>query len=189
MTKEQARKIANENTHKMSQPEREWASGAIADFLSGLGEFSSAHNVFVFMGTEFEPNTEEIAGLALMLERTVAVPRIEKDGMHAIVISPYTNFKRGYMNILEPVSGHDIVDVDVAIVPIVAFDGLKRVGHGKGYYDKFLASRNCLKIGVAFDCQEIRGIEFAGYDVPLDMIVTEKRIITAENTSKNPFGE
>jgi len=46
------------------------------------------------LGTETEPDTEEIVGLALMLERTVSVPRVHGRDMDAIVISPYTNFKR-----------------------------------------------------------------------------------------------
>ena len=189
MDKPTARKIANEKTHKMTALQREWASGAIADFVSGVDEFCHAHNVFVFLGTEFEPNTEEIVGLVLMLERTVAVPRVEKDGMHAVVISPYTNFRKAYMGILEPVGGHDIVDVDVAVVPMVAFDGLRRVGHGKGYYDKFLSAHDCFKIGIAFDCQEVSGVDFDEFDVPLDMLITEKRVFYKDKQISNPFGE
>ena len=189
MTKQEARKISNERVREMHEVEKEWASGAIVDYLSEFEPFCHAHNLFVFLGTNNEPNTEEIVGLGLMLERTVSVPRVEKNGMHAVCISLYTNFRRAYMNILEPVGGHDIVDIDVAIVPIVAFDGLNRVGHGKGYYDKFLAEHNCLKIGIAFDCQEVSGVDFCSHDVQLDMIVTEKRIISKDRVAKNPYGD
>jgi len=188
-TKETARKIANENVKTLTREQRDWASGCIADAISGVREFCLAHNLFVFLGTENEPNTEEIVGLGLMLERTVSVPRVEKDGMHAVVISPFTNFKRTKFGILEPVGGHDITDVDVAVVPIVAFDSLNRAGHGAGYYDKFLSAHDCFKIGIAFDCQEVKDLEVTDLDVPLDMIITEKRIIFADKVQKNPFGE
>ena len=77
MTKEQARKQAREKTVGMSAEEREWASGAIADYLSSVEALVRAHNVFIFLGTQLEPDTEEIVGLSLALERTVAVPRIQ----------------------------------------------------------------------------------------------------------------
>ena len=189
MTKQEARRMARAKILKMHDAEKEWASGAITDYISGVDEFCHAHNIFVFLGTDTEPNTEEIVGLGLMLERTVAVPRIESDGMHAVVISPYTNFRRAYMNILEPVGGHDIIDIDVAVVPLAAFQGLNRVGHGKAYYDKFLAGHECFKIGIAFDCQEVSGVDFDKHDIPLDMLITEKRVIFKDKQVSNPFGE
>ena len=189
MQKTEARKIAKKQILRLDACEKEWASGAISDYISGVDEFNRAHNVFVFLGTLDEPDTTEIIGLALMLERTVSVPRIEKDGMHAVVISPYTNFVSNKLGILEPVSGHDAIDFDVAVVPVVAFDGVNRVGHGAGCYDKFLSSHDCFKIGIAFDCQEVKGLEFEDFDVPLDMIITEKRVIFKDKQIPNPFGE
>ena len=172
----------------MSAEEKEWASGAICDAMSGLDEFTRAHSVFVYLGTPTEPDTEEIVGLALMMERTVAVPRVRGRDMDAIAISPYTNFKRNKWNILEPVGGRRIDKIDVAVIPLVAFDGLKRVGHGGGYYDRFLSTHDCLKIGVAFDCQCVEGLQVESFDVPLDVLVTEKRIITTDGVRENVYG-
>ena len=93
MTKAEARLAAKAAVLKMSSDEKELASGAICDALSGLQEFKGAHSVFVYLGTETEPATDEIVGLALMLERTVAVPRVRGKEMDAVVISPFTNFK------------------------------------------------------------------------------------------------
>lgn len=173
----------------MSSEDKEWASGAICDALSGIDEFNRAHSLFVFLGTESEPDTEEIVGLALMLERTVCVPRVKGRDMDAIAISPYTNFKKNRWNILEPVGGRITQDIDVAVIPLVAFDGLKRVGHGGGYYDRFLSSHDCYKIGIAFDCQSVSGLAVEDFDVPLDMLVTENRIVTCDGERKNIFGD
>ena len=76
MNKIEARKFAKAQISKMSSAQKEWASGAIADALSGLFEFTHAPKVFVYLGTDGEPNTEEIVGLALMLEKVVCVPRV-----------------------------------------------------------------------------------------------------------------
>lgn len=188
MTKAEARLSARKAVSKMSVEEKEWASGAICDALSGLNEFTRSHSVFVFLGTDTEPDTEEIVGLALMLERTVAVPRVNGKDMNAIAISPYTNFKRNKWNILEPVGGRKIDDIDVAVIPLVAFDGLNRVGHGGGYYDRFLSTHDCLKIGIAFDCQCVQGLKADDFDISLDILITEKRIITRDGERINEYG-
>lgn len=128
-----------------------------------------------------------MVGLALMLEKVVCVPRVCGEDMKAIAISPFTNFKTNKWGILEPVGSHSVDDPTVAVVPMVAFDGLKRAGHGKGYYDRYLASHDCFVIGLAFDCQRVEGLETDSFDVPLDVLVTEKRIIDANGERANPY--
>lgn len=84
--------------------------------------------------------------------------------------------KQGKYNILEPIEGSKISpdDIDVIIVPMVAFDeNLNRLGHGKGYYDRYLKNTKALKIGVAFECQKVHDIETNVFDISMDMIVTE----------------
>ncbi len=69
-------------------------------------------------------------------------------------------------------------NVDVAIIPAVAFDILgDRLGRGGGFYDELLPKLNCLKIGVAFDLQVVDKLPFEAHDAKVDVIVTEKRII------------
>lgn len=173
----------------MSENEKEWASGAIADALSGLDEYKRAHSIFVYLGTRSEPDTNEIVGLALMLEKVVCVPRINGESMDAVIISPYTNFRTNRWGISEPVGGQIAQDVDVAIIPLVAYDGLNRVGHGKGYYDRYLKSHDCLKIGLAFDCQYVSGLAVDDFDVPLDILITQNRIVDRNGECINEFGE
>lgn len=89
------------------------------------------------------------------------------------------SFTKGKFNISEPYKGKRINanDLDVIIVPLVGFDLKKnRLGHGWGYYDKFLKNTNALKIGVAFEIQKVDEIIVEEYDIPLDIIVTEKNI-------------
>ena len=190
MDKSEVRKIAKANVAKMSDAQKEWASGAIADAISGLEEFKRAHKVFVYLGTSNEPNTEEIVGLALMAEKVVCVPRVRGDDMDAIAITPFSNFRTNKWGILEPVGSHRVDDPDLAIVPMVAFDGLNRAGHGKGYYDRYLAFHDCFVVGLAFDCQQVKGLDTTKFDHPLDVLVTEKRIVDCDGERLNPyFGE
>ena len=190
MTKEEARRRAKRAVAAMSDVEKEWASGAITDALISLDVFRSCRKPFVFMSAADEPDTEAVIGLFLAMEREVSVPRVRGEEMDAVRITPYTDFKRNRWGILEPVGGMIAEDCDLAVVPVVAFDGLKRVGHGKGYYDKFLSRfPHCVKVGVAFSSARTEGVEVQPHDVHMDIIVTEKQNVTADNVAVfNEFG-
>lgn len=189
MDKREARKIAKERVNKLSDAEREWASGCIADALCSEDRFKSAHSVFIFYGAAGEPDTEEIIGLALGLEKTVSLPRVNgAGGMEAVIVTPYSNFKKNKWGIYEPDGRNNPVDIDVAIVPMVAFDGVKRLGHGGGYYDRFLSAHKCYKVGIAFDVQKINGFDTEKHDVKMDMVITEREIIKSRGIKPNAFG-
>jgi 5-formyltetrahydrofolate cyclo-ligase len=67
----------------------------------------------------------------------------------------------------------------VVIAPGAAFatDGF-RIGYGGGYYDRFLKNCPAVTIGLAFDMQVVDRVPHdVQRDVPLDYIVTEKRLI------------
>ncbi len=71
---------------------------------------------------------------------------------------------------------------EIVIVPLVAFD-LRggRLGYGGGFYDRtleLLRGRGpVLAIGFAYDAQEAAELPLEPTDQPLDMIVTESRVI------------
>lgn len=72
---------------------------------------------------------------------------------------------------------------DVLIVPMVAFDKNKfRLGYGGGYYDRYIKKisklKNIFKVGFAFSFQEIFKLPIGRYDQRLDVILTDKKIIT-----------
>lgn len=69
----------------------------------------------------------------------------------------------------------DINDIDLVIVPLVAFDkDCNRIGYGKGFYDKFLAQlpKSTHKLGLAYDFQEVDEIRFQRHDIKLDEVLT-----------------
>ena len=71
-------------------------------------------------------------------------------------------------------------EIDCAIVPGVAFD-IKgnRIGFGAGYYDKFFKSNpGIYKIGICYEFQLCDEIPADSFDIPMDIIITEKRIIS-----------
>ena len=77
---------------------------------------------------------------------------------------------------------------DIVIVPGRKFDKqMSRKGRGQGYYDKFLHSIPSLRIGLCYEMQLFEKIERKWWDMPMDLVITEKGIynrrtlITFEN--------
>lgn len=189
MIKAEARMLAKQKVSCLSDAEKEWASGAITDAVTSLDHFKKAKSVFIFLSDDSEPDTHELVGLALALEKTVAVPKLRGGEMQAVVITPFTNFSKNKWGIEEPEKGQHLFACDLAIVPMVAYDGLKRLGHGKGYYDRFLAAYPCTKIGIVFDALKADGLQVEPHDVAMDIVITEKQIITSQNIAVgNEYG-
>lgn len=67
---------------------------------------------------------------------------------------------------------------ECCIVPGVGYDIFKgRVGYGKGYYDRFLSENTLYKIGACYDFQIVDKIDVSKFDVKMDCVISEKRII------------
>ncbi len=163
-------------------------SCVIIDKLYSLPQFRSAGLIICYIDFKNEVNTTQFINTCLKSGKRVAVPLItEHDGiktMHACEITNTTDdLHTGYYGILEPVNDRPVPadSIDLAIVPGVAFDkSLNRLGFGKGYYDRFLPhlKKQCLKIGIAFEIQIANFVPVSEYDIKMDMIITEERIIT-----------
>jgi 5-formyltetrahydrofolate cyclo-ligase len=142
--------------------------------IKGFTEFSS---YFVYNSFRGEVDTSEIINRLKSMGKTVLYPLTVGDSMYAV--KPESeNFIKDKFGVYVPEKYSIIDKVDVVIVPLVACDtNLNRIGFGKGYYDRFLRNRKCLKIGICHDFQVVDEIDPKEWDVPLDIIITEKRII------------
>ena len=67
--------------------------------------------------------------------------------------------------------------LDLVVVPGLAFDRRgQRIGWGGGYYDRFLAQVQTIKIGLCYDALVLDCIPGEPHDVPVDMVVAETAI-------------
>ena len=68
--------------------------------------------------------------------------------------------------------------LDLVLVPCTAFDAAcRRVGMGKGYYDRYLPGcRNAVALGVAFEAQRVPEAAADEQDWQLDGFVTERKV-------------
>jgi 5-formyltetrahydrofolate cyclo-ligase len=87
--------------------------------------------------------------------------------------------QRGFWNIPVPAQ-RDVVKPDVLVIPLVGFDaGGFRLGYGGGYYDRTLAARapRPFCIGVGYDDAQLETIHPQPHDIPMNLIVTERRVL------------
>ena len=85
----------------------------------------------------------------------------------------------GVWHIPVPAEGEP-VSPDILLAPLVGFDGRKyRLGYGGGYYDRTLAGlvTKPRVVGVGFELSRIPTIHPQSHDIPMDLIVTERRTV------------
>ncbi len=92
---------------------------------------------------------------------------------------PGDETEAGAWNIPVPVQSAAIVEPDVLLVPLLAFDKAGfRLGYGGGFYDRTIynlrRTKDIVTIGVAYSAQEITKVPRDEHDQQLDWILTEK---------------
>lgn len=101
--------------------------------------------------------------------------------MQAVITDVDTPFTKSELNIFEP-QHNDILlpeDIDLVFVPLLAFDmDGYRVGYGKGFYDKYLATcrPDCIKAGFSFFEPVSKIDDRNDFDVPLDICITPQNV-------------
>ena len=135
-----------------------------------------------------EVSTDSLIKKLLNLGKIVSSPITLKEE-RKLIPSQITDLKNGIQygtyNIREPKPecspAINIKDLDVVIVPAVAYDkNCYRLGYGGGFYDRFLENlrKDAVTIGIAFDLQIFDEVPKEAHDAQLDYIVTESRILT-----------
>lgn len=174
MTKSEARKSVYSRLEVLS--DKEIRSAEITEKLLNMGEIARADSVAAYMALENEVNLDAFIKKLLISGKSVFVP-VVRDGMRFVKVTENTEFITGKFGVREPIGEENYDNFDAIVVPMVAFDEKKnRLGHGKGYYDKFLKNLSVFKIGVAFDTQE-ESFDTESTDIKMDAVVTETRLI------------
>ena len=150
--------------------------------LSAQHPWQQARVVFLFWPMESELDTRPLIEAALRERRIVALPRFNPGtGTYeaAQVRDLVADLRPGRLGILEP-GGHcpgvELIRLDFSLVPGLGFgpDG-RRLGRGKGFYDRMLARVGGWTCGAAFDEQVVEGIPLEPHDVCVDCLLTPAR--------------
>jgi 5-formyltetrahydrofolate cyclo-ligase len=188
MTKKELRKIYLKKRMDLSEGQYEQLNRELSDHFFKAVRLSGINVLHTFLPIKRtrEVNTWHI------------IERIKKDYPHVKVSVPKINnqtselehyflespeqLKNNTWEIPEPVYGipTSTERIDAVLVPLLAFDKQgHRLGYGRGFYDRFLAScrPDCLKIGLSFFESEEKIDGINEKDIPLDLIVTPQTVL------------
>ena len=161
--------------------------------LGSFGGEAGAWTVAGYVAAKGEIDPASVLAGAAGAGATVALPRVADGGMrfHRAAFRPllaerFGPLVLGRFGLLEPAATAPEIPLetlDVVIVPGLAFDAEgRRVGFGGGYYDGAFGGAGTGRkrpalIGLAYDFQIVSRCPSGAGDVPVDVVVTEARVL------------
>lgn len=160
LTKKEIRSKILLRLKTQKEEDRERKSRAIKNKLFRDKAFKKAKTAMFYISFAGEVNTEKMIEEAQKLGKIIAVPFCKGNAraIYPCLLSKKARFKKGPYGVCEPAVKRriDLRDIDLVIVPGVAFDKEgRRLGRGKGCYDWFLKKvpKRTPSIGLAFSFQ------------------------------------
>lgn len=186
--KNQLKKDILEKRNSLTKQEILEKSELIKNNLFRNKFYRESKSVMFFVSFNSEVYTHEMIKEALKSKRVIVPKVVEHEIEPSLIIDFDSMVSSGRFGILEPIEAMKVAydNIDLVVVPGSVFDlNGHRIGFGLGFYDRFLhkVSRS-VKIGLAFDFQIVDKIPHEEHDVPVDFIVTDKRIIECKKNNQ-----
>lgn len=180
--KQRLRDDIKQRRRELEPEAKQTADSAILRRVLKLREYLQCRTLFTFVSTPIEVDTRELINRALADGKRVAVPRCVKGTriMEFYYIDSIDSLEPGTFGVMEPPMDKSRLAgrrADLCIVPALSCDreGF-RLGYGGGYYDRYLSQFSGVKICVLYEADVRDKLWHGRYDVPVDFIVTEKRL-------------
>ena len=163
--------------------ERIDASVRISSSILAWPPYREAKCIAIYQAIQGEIDLSCIWKSALSEGKSCAFPAINEDQtLSFLPATASTVFAKNRFGIAEPTLPRTQALpphlIDIIFLPLVAFDAHgTRLGMGGGYYDRTLADvrrRPPLLVGIAYDAQRQPLIEADAWDVPMDLVITER---------------
>lgn len=155
----------------------------IVNMIKSTEIFKNSKNIMLFASFGSEVFTHDFIKECITMGKNVSLPYIQGQDMKISQIYNFDELKKGYKDILEVektlIKPFDKYELDLIITPCVCYDLDKyRIGYGKGFYDRFFEGcEDIFKLGICFDECLVEHIEHDELDIPVDMIISDKRVI------------
>lgn len=162
------------------------AARSVYEKITGSQTYQNSPAILGYMALNDELDITSCLEDALKAGKKVALPRILGDSMDFFWIDNISQVNEGSFSILEPEdNGNPVTPTELKdaliLVPGRAFtQNGKRLGRGKGYYDKWFSrmrlsqsSKEFTKWGVCFSCQIVQDIPADENDIPMDKIISD----------------
>ena len=165
-------------------------SQSLCQILIKQKNYRSSTRIAAYIANDGEIDPQPLIEHAWFSNKKVYLP-ILSPLKNSLYFAPYeagSQLQLNRFNIPEPVchpsSWLTARQLDLLLLPLVAFDNHgNRIGMGGGFYDRTLAYlrhrqhwRKPILAGLAHEIQKVSRLESRSWDIPLDYIVTEKRV-------------
>lgn len=188
LNKNNLREIAKKYRNSISESQRLLISKQIYYNLNKISHFIESEEILMYASLPKEVDTLGLIKDLLNTGKKIYCPRTEGDKMYFYRINSLNDLKEGNFHVLEPDKSNDtLLRMNATksycmIIPGLMFDvSGNRLGYGKGFYDKFLFTNqqlyNITSIALSFDEMVKEHIPSDIYDVRINYIVTENKII------------
>ncbi len=177
LTKQKIRSKILKELKIQKEEDRNRKSQIIKEKLFTSSVFKKAKKVMFYVSFGGEVDTKNMIKEAQNLGKVIAVPVCtENRTLIPCRLGKKTKLKKGPYAIHQPVVKRciSLKDIDLVIVPGVAFDKKgRRLGRGKGYYDRFLEGipKKIASVGLAFDFQILPSVPTNAMDVDVNQVV------------------
>ena len=159
---------------------RKEADRKITESVLELNEYKSADCVFCYVSTEKEIDTFSILQDILQSGKHLGVPKCTGKGiMNVYEIHSLQELYPGAYGILEPKEDPERLiqpeAIDFAFIPCISCDRSgRRLGHGGGYYDRYLEKTHCVKAALCREELLVDEIPVEEHDLRMDFVISEK---------------
>ena len=165
-------------------PQREEKSRAVGDGVLALPAYQKARQVLLYLSKGSEVDTWKVFARALAEGKEVYAPRcLDGEGtMGFFQVTSPQELLQGRFGLWEPDPRRCAPwrrrEGALCLVPGIAFDRQGyRLGYGKGYYDRFLASFSGTAAGLCFRELALERLPRGPQDRRVDVLVTEAGVL------------
>ncbi|MDE3839597.1 5-formyltetrahydrofolate cyclo-ligase [Bacillus methanolicus] len=183
-TKQMIRKAVKEKLANMQKPEYEDKSYQIAQRLFSDPYWKDAKTIAITVSNPPEADTLQIIRKGWELGKKIAVPKCISESKQMVfrTLTRFSELESSFFNLYEPIADQteavNANEIDLMIVPGVAFTyDCYRIGHGGGYYDRYLTNFNGKTVSLAFEEQLIDHFQVEEHDIPVMKLITDKKVI------------
>ena len=183
------RQQLRQRRRSLSPSQQTVAAKAMCQRLVRTPLFRRSRRIAVYVANDGEIDPNKVIEAIWASGKQCFLPRLDLRKARPLKFYPYqsgTRLIRNRLGIPEPCNGRATPPqhLDLVLMPLVGFDcNGGRLGMGGGFYDRTFAFkqrqawRKPFLVGLAHECQQVERLELSSWDIPMSMIVTDRRVI------------
>jgi len=179
MDKRQVRNVMKQRKARMLETVKRVEADMVFGSIVQMPVWQRAEHILCYWSMADELPTHEAVTRWHEAGKHIYLPRVLGDVIEVVPWDGESLNQDNRFHIGEPTGAAvDASVLQLIIVPAVALDEHRnRLGRGKGYYDRLLATTSCPTVGVAMACQLLPQVPTEEHDRPLDCVVTADGVL------------